>query len=154
MNRILFSKKGCTEERNIPNLWPVKKHEDPGVDFFSTPGLTLKINPKFINKTHYVCEFFVVNNLEVSEVTYGGPYGENRKYLKYNTILSGIYREGYLQVTKGVNNFDRFDYPQREATIDVTHHALRLIEAGIREFEHYFPDIRAPRAQQRPDILL
>jgi hypothetical protein len=144
MNRILFSNKGCTLKRGIPNLMPPDKNKVIDISFFSEPGLSLRIDPKLISKCYFVCDFFVVNNHEVEEVY----YTETRSYLKYNPLIAGTYSSGNLQIRQYYSDFKNLTHEQRTFKLDIINEAMQLLNQGLQEFEEYFPQIVAPAAAQ------
>jgi hypothetical protein len=137
MNRIFFKGKGHTIKRGIPNVWPYKSISITPIDFFSEHGLTLRLDPKAMNRGQYFkCEFSAIINHTVTVV----EYSPGRQYLNYEVAVHGSYNNwnnGFanIQLSKDLTG----TLPdQRQDHANIQKAAVDLVYAGIEQFENYF----------------
>jgi hypothetical protein len=137
MNRIFFVNKGHTRKINIPNIWPYKSVHSTPLDFFSEPGLTLRMDPKAMNHGKYFkCEFNVIINSSARVV----EYVPGRQYVNCEVAAHGTYnnwKNGFIniQLSKDMSNIPH-EHIVRHAILQKA--AVDLVYEGVQEFKSYF----------------
>lgn len=142
MNRIYFVNKGHVRKARIPNIWPYRSINSAPIEFFNESGLTVVLDPKLINHTYFVCDFYAIANGTAEAV----EFVPGRQYLRYQVPISGAYNKynnGFmrLEMSKEIRSMDA---NARSYYSMVQHEAMDLVYEGIREFETYF----MPREEQ------